>query len=139
MRAAEAGEEGVGSAEQTATRLIAQLTGQLRRHEDAETAIDVYRTANWIIGQLEEVKDAALNLAEKDLEQRGLEKLDTPTGSAGWTQPKVRQLDEEAWARAMAKNRRLMEIQRVFEEAKATLEQAQQPFKELPESRFYIR
>jgi hypothetical protein len=127
------------SPEQMATRLVAELTGRLRQHEDAETAIDVYRTANWIIGQLEEIKDAALDLAEKDMEQRGLDKLSTPTGSAGWTEPKAKQLDEEAWTRALAKNPRLRQIEREYETARATLEQAQEPFEELPESRFYIR
>lgn len=127
------------SPEQTATRLVAELTGQLRQNEDAETAVDVYKTANWIIGQLEEVKAAALDLAERDIEQRGLDKLSTPTGSAGWTEPRARQLDEEAWARALAKNPQLREIEREYEAAKTALERAQEPFKELPESRFYIR
>jgi hypothetical protein len=127
------------SPEQMATRLVAELTGRLRQHEDAETAIDVYRTANWIIGQLEEIKDAALDLAEKDMEQRGLDKLSTPTGSAGWTEPKAKQLDEEAWTRALAKNPRLRQIEREYETARTALERAQEPFEELPESRFYIR
>ena len=95
--------------------------------------------ANWIIGKMEEVKDAALNLAEEDMKQRGLEKLDTPTGSAGWTEPKTPQLDEEAWARSMGRDPRLMEIQCAYEEAKAALERARQPHTELPEPRFYIR
>lgn len=133
------GEEVDGSPERSATRLVAQLTGDLRRHEDAETAVQVYKMANWIIGRMEEVKAAARRLAEQDMEQRGLEQLDTPTGSAGWTEPKTPQLDEEAWTRAMAKNPRLMEIQRAFEEAREALERAREPFKELPESRFYIR
>jgi len=127
------------SPEQMATRLVAKLTGRLRQHEDAETAIDVYRTVNWIIGQLEEVKDAALDLAEKDMEQRCLDKLSTPTGSAGWTEPKKKQLDEEAWTRALAKNPRLRQIEREYETARAALERAREPFEELPDSRFYIR
>lgn len=127
------------SPEQTATRLVAELTGELRQNEDAETAIDVYKTANWIIGQLEEVKEAALDLAERDIEQRGLDKLSTPTGSAGWTEPRARQLDEETWTRALAKNPQLREIEREYEAAKTALDRAQEPFKELPESRFYIR
>lgn len=127
------------SPEQTATQLIAQLTGQLRRNEDAETAIDVYRTANWIISQLEGVKDEALRLAEQDMEQRGLDTLRTPSGSAGWTEPKARQLNEEAWANAMISNPHLREIQQRCEAARETLEQAQEPFMELPEPRFYVR
>lgn len=139
MQTAGAGRRADQSPEQTATRLIAELTGRLRQREDAETAVEVYKTANWIISQLEEVKDAARDLAQSDMEQRGLDKLDTPTGSAGWTEPQVRQLDEEAWARALTRNRRLMEIQREFERAKRELERAQEPFRELPPSRFYVR
>ncbi len=139
MQARQSGQTAERSPEQTATRLVAQLTGELRHNEDAETAIDVYRTANWIIGQLEEVKEAALDLAEQDLQQRGIDKLSTPTGSAGWTEPQVRQLDEDAWERALAKNPQLRRIQREFEAAETAIERAQEPFKELPESRFYIR
>lgn len=127
------------SPEQTATQLIAQLTGQLRQNEDAETAIDAYRTANWIISQLEGVKDQALKLAEQDMEQRDLDTLRTSSGSAGWTEPKARQLNEEAWAKAIISDLDLREIQRRYEAARETLEQAQEPFTELPEPRFYIR
>jgi hypothetical protein len=139
MDAREQGRRTEQSPEQTATRLVAQLTGQLRQNEDAETAIDVYKTANWIIGQLEEVKDAALDLAEKDVAHRGLDKLSTPTGSAGWTEPKARELNEEAWVRALVRNPHLREVEREYESARAALERAQEPFKELPQPRFYIR
>jgi hypothetical protein len=128
-----------GSAKSTATRLIAQLTGDLRGYEDVETAIDVYKTVNWIIRRLEEVKDAALNLAEEDMRQRNLEKLDTPTGSAGWTEPQARQLSMDAWTEAMARDSRLLRIQTEFEGARMMLERAQESYKELPEPRFYIR
>lgn len=127
------------SPEQTATRLVGELKRDLRHNEDAETAIDVYKTANWIIGQLEDVKEEALQLAEADVDQRGLRDLDTPTGSAGWTEPKVPQLNEEAWAKAMGKNPRLRQIQQAYEAARSELERAQRPYEELPESRFYIR
>ncbi len=139
MRGAEPQRRADSSPEQTATRLVAELTGRLRQNEDAETAIDVYKTSNWIIGQLEDVKDAALDLAEKDMEQRGRDSLSTPTGSAGWTESQTRRLDEDAWAQAVGRNPRLREIQREFEASRAALERAQEPFKELPESRFYIR
>lgn len=139
MDTAQFGEKADSSPEQTATHLIAQLTGELQRNEDAEAAVDVYKTANWIIRRLEEVKKRALDLAQKDMEQRGLGKLDTPTGSAGWTEPQARELDEETWAQAMAKDPRLMEAQSEFEAARATLKRAQEPFRELPEPRFYIR
>ena len=128
-----------GFAEAAATRLIALLTSDLRRYENTETAIDVYKTANWIIRRLEEVKSAALDLASEDLAQRGLDKLDTPTGSAGWTEPQAQQLDEDAWTQAMAHDPSLLRIQSEFEGARIMLERAQEPFKQLPESRFYIR
>jgi hypothetical protein len=139
MDAREQGRRTEQSPEQTATRLVAQLTGQLRQNEDAETAIHVYKTANWIIGLLEEVKDAALDLAEKDVAHRGLDKLSTPTGSAGWTEPKAGELSEEAWARALVRNPHLREVEREYESARVALERAQEPFKELPQPRFYIR
>lgn len=125
--------------EQTATQLIAQLKGELAQHENAASAIFVYKTANWIISQLEEVKESALTLAQQDIEQSGLEALRTPMGSAGWTEPKARQLDEQAWLEALAVNPGLMKVQRDFDMAQAALRQAQEPFMELPESRFFIR
>jgi hypothetical protein len=127
------------SPEQTTTRLVGELKRVLRHNEDAETAVDVYKTANWIIDQMEEVKEEALALAQSDIDQRGLEDLDTPTGSAGWTEPKVSQLNEEAWQKAMGKDPRLRQIQRDYDAARSALERAQRPYKELPESRFYIR
>jgi oligoendopeptidase F len=111
----------------------------LRQNEDAETAIDVYKTINWIIGQLENIKHTALDLAEQDMRQRERETLSTLSGSAGWTEPKTQQLDEEDWERATSESPRLREIQREYEAAKARLESAQEPYMELPESRFYIR
>jgi hypothetical protein len=132
-------EKVTGAAKTTAKHLITQLTDDLLRYEDTETAIDVYKTVNWIIRRLEEVKDEALDLAADDMAQRGLDKLDTPTGSAGWTEPQARQLDEDAWTQAMAHDPRLLRIQSEFEGARIMLERAQEPFKQLPESRFYIR
>jgi ribosomal protein L11 methylase PrmA len=127
------------AAEQMAKQLMAQLNAELNQNEDAETAIDIYKTVNWIVSELEEVKEAALDLAQQDMEQRGLDTLKTPAGSAGWTEPKAKQLDEQAWMEALAKDPRLMKIQRDFDLAKAALEQAQEPFMELPEARFFIR
>jgi len=127
------------SPEQTATRLVAELKGVLRQNEDAEAAIDVYKTANWIIGELEKAKEEALKLAEEDIEQRELEDLDTPKGSAGWTGPKFPQLNEEAWARALGEHPRLREIQEAYDGARSALERAQRPYEELLEPRFTIR
>ncbi len=139
MRSTSQGARGEGSPEQTTTQLIAQLSTELRQNEDAETAIDVYKTINWIIGQLEDVKESALDLAERGMKRRELDTLSTPSGSAGWTEPRKQQLDEEAWERATSENPRLREIQRAYEAAKAQLEGAQEPYMELPEPRFYIR
>ncbi|MEA3407641.1 MAG: hypothetical protein U9R48_06130 [Chloroflexota bacterium] len=139
MRSAGQGARGEGSPEQTATQLIAQLNTVLQQNEDAETAIDVYKTINWIIGQLEDVKQSALDLAERDMKCRELDTLSTPSGSAGWTEPQTQQLNEEAWERAVSENPRLREIQRTYEAARARLEGAREPYMELPESRFYVR
>jgi hypothetical protein len=48
-------------------------------------------------------------------------------------------LDEDAWTRALARNPQLRGIEREYERARTALERAQEPFKELPAPRFYIR
>lgn len=126
-------------AEELANELVAALKSKLARAEDAEAAVSVYRTANWIISLMEEVKTAALNLAEQDMKQRNLEHLRTAAGTAGWTEPKVKQLNEQAWREAISRDAELMRIQRAWDMAAGALEQAQEPFTEVPESRFYIR
>jgi hypothetical protein len=125
--------------EQVARQLINLLRSELSRHEDAETAIDVYKTANWIINELDDVKQACLNLAEQDMDQRELGHLRTRSGTAGWTEPQARQLDEQGWRRAMAGNPDLMAVQRDYDLAEARLHQAREPYMELPEPRFFIR
>lgn len=82
--------------ERTARELISQLNEMLAQNEDAETAVAVYKTANWVIGELDEVKGSALELAEQDMRQRDLDNLKTAAGSAGRTEPKAKQLDEQA-------------------------------------------
>jgi hypothetical protein len=119
--------------------LIAHLQAQLNEQEDAETAIATYKTVNWIIDQLEAVKQAALALAQADMEQRGRDALKTPFGSAGWTKPEVKQLDEAAWIKALGADSALWRIQREFDAAQATLRQAQEPYRALPDPRFFIR
>jgi hypothetical protein len=127
------------TAEDKGRELISALNRQLARHEDAEHAIEVYRMANWVIGMLDEVKEDALNLAEHDMRQRGIEHLRTPAGSAGWTEPKSAVLDQDAWMAALAANRELMRIQRTYDLAEAALRQAQEAYLEMPEARFFIR
>ena len=125
--------------EQTARLLVDQLKEQLSRHEDAETAVDVYKSTNWIISELEGVKSMCVNLAEQDMQQRELEHLRTPAGSAGWTEPKIRILDEAAWLNAVSRDPELRAIQREYDQAEARLGQAQDPYLQLPEERFFIR
>lgn len=74
--------------DETAKRVIDELREQLAKGEDAETAIAVYKLATWLIGQLEEIKASALDLAERDMQKRDVEALKTPIGSAGWTEPR---------------------------------------------------
>ncbi|HEY5572337.1 MAG TPA: hypothetical protein VIK64_04900 [Anaerolineales bacterium] len=125
--------------EDTARQLINQLTEILARNEDAESAIAVYKTANWIISELESTKETGLNLAEQDMQERELSHLRTPAGSAGWTEPRARQLNEQVWLEAMARDTRLMRIQRDYDAARAALEQVQEPYMDTPEPRFFIR
>jgi hypothetical protein len=124
--------------EDTARQLISQLTEILARNEDAESAIAVYKTANWIISELESTKETGLNLAEQDMQERELSHLRTPAGSAGWTEPRARQLNEQVWLEAMARDTRLMRIQRDYDAARAALEQVQEPYMDTPEPRFFI-
>ena len=125
--------------EDTARQLINQLTEILARNEDAESAIAVYKTANWVISELESTKETGLNLAEQDMQERELSHLRTPAGSAGWTEPRARQLNEHVWLEAMARDTRLMRIQRDYDAARAALEQVQEPYMDTPEPRFFIR
>lgn len=125
--------------EAIANDVITLLQQGLAQQEDAEAAIAVYKLCNWLIGELDRVKRDALALAEQDLAAKGQAALRTPAGSAGWTEPEIKQLDETAWLHALAQNPALMERQRVFDLAQAALQQAQMPYLKLPPSRFFIR
>lgn len=125
--------------EAMASDVIMLLQQGLAHQEDAETAIAVYKLCNWIISELDSIKRDALALAEQDLTAKGLPALRTPAGSAGWTEPEVKQLDEAAWRNALAHNPALMERQRAFDLAQAGLQQAQAPYFKLPPPRFFIR
>lgn len=116
-----------------------ELAQKLAQYEDADTAIAVYKEANFIISQLEEVKRAALNLAESELRATGETGRKTAAGSCGWTIPKTRQLDKDTWQSALVEDTNLTTIQVNFDRAKATLEKAQEPFMRLPEERFFIK
>lgn len=125
--------------DQIVAQLIAQLRAQLAEAEDAETAIAIYKKANWAESLLEEVKHAAIVLAQQDMEQRGIDALKTAVGSAGWTKPEVRQLHEQKWRAALALDPKLLQLQRTFDLAQGALHQAQDAYMELPEPRFFIR
>lgn len=125
--------------EERVNELIAQLRAQLGEQEDAEAAVATYKAVNWAIDQLEGIKRTALALAQADMEARGRDALKTPLGSAGWTKPEVKQLNETAWMKALGNDPGLLRIQREFDTAQATLRQVQEPYLELPEPRFFIR
>lgn len=127
------------STNRDAQQLIDRLEAELARGEDVETAVDVYKTVNWIIDRLQEVKSEALDLAEQDMRQRDLKSLKTRVGSAGWTEPKAKQLDEVAWAKALERDPYLRQVQERYARAQAVLDEAQEPFMQLPEPRFFIR
>lgn len=128
-----------GTVEATVEGLVNQLAGQMARGEDAESAIAAYKSANWVISRMEEIKSAALELAQQDMEARGRASLKTMAGSAGWTEPRARQLNDAAWQEALGRDARLMQMQRDYERARAALEQAQEAYMDLPEARFFIR
>lgn len=125
--------------ERLGEELVDQLRSRMNEQEDAQSAIAAYKMANYIISQLEEVKRTALQQAEHDLRVSRRDSIKTSAGSAGWTQPKVRVLNENAWREAVSRDPGLAEIQRNFEVSQAVLQNAQEPFMELPEPVFFIR
>jgi hypothetical protein len=125
--------------DQVVAQLIAQLHAQMTATEEAEMAIAIYKKANWAASLLEEVKQAALVLAQEDMEQRGIDALKTAVGSAGWTKPEARQLQEQQWHAALAGDPKLLQLQRAFDLAQGALHQAQETYRALPEPRFVIR
>lgn len=125
--------------ERLGEQLIDQLRSRMNEQEDAQSAVAAYKMANYIISQLEEVKRLALDQAEHDLKVSRRDSIKTSAGSAGWTQPKARFLNDSAWREAVSRDPRLSEIQRNYEVAQAVLQNAQEPFMELPEPVFFIR
>jgi len=125
--------------ERLGEQLIDQLRTKMHEQEDAQSAVAAYKMANYIIRQLEEVKRTALNQAEHDLLVSKRDSIKTSAGSAGWTQPKTPVLNDTSWREAVARDPRLSEIQRNYEVAQAVLQNAQEPFMELPEPVFFIR
>lgn len=116
-----------------------ELAQKLTQYEDVDTAIAVYKEANFIIGQLEDVKKAALSLAENELGLSGEVKRETIAGSCGWTAPKTKQLNKGKWQAAIAESGDLNSIQINFNVAEKLLKKAQEEYMELPEGKFFIR
>jgi hypothetical protein len=94
---------------------------------------------NWIIDRLQALRFEALDLAEQDMRQRDLESLKTPVGSAGWTEPRAKQLDEQAWVKALERDPYLGQVDERYTRAQAARAEAQEPFMELPKPRFFVR
>lgn len=118
---------------------VIELAQKLAQYEDADTAIAVYKEASLLIGQLEDVKQSALSLAESELRSTGEVSRKTIVGSCGWTSPKTKQLNKAAWQSAIAESADLTAVQVNFNRAEETLKKAQEPFMVLPEGRFFIK
>ncbi len=116
-----------------------ELTQKLTQYEDIDTAIAVYKEANFYIGQYDEVKKACLSLAENKLMATGEVHRKTIGGSCGWTEPKVKKLNEARWREAVKSNLKMAGLVTAYEIAKQELDEAQREFMELPEGRFFIK
>ncbi|MFN2289875.1 MAG: hypothetical protein ACK2UC_01670 [Anaerolineae bacterium] len=117
---------------------IYSLRQKLAEAQDAETALAIYKEAGEMRRQLEEIQASARALAEEDLQERGLESLETPVGHAHWQQPEEPVLDQAAWAEAVAEDPSLRSMQRDVELAYEELRQAQAPFMQPAEPIFEI-
>jgi hypothetical protein len=120
------------------SQLITGLNARLAEADDAETAIAVYRLANWLIGELDQVRRSALDVAEHDLDRREVQSLKTPVSTAGWRRSDAGRLDEKAWRSALERNHDLAELQHRFEVASIRLREAQRPYMEPPPPEFII-
>ena len=119
-------------------RTVLELERKLDEAGDAETAVAVYKSADWIIDQLEVVKERARALAEEDLKDRREDSVSTPVGSAVWAEPDEAPVDEEAWQEALARDASLQRLVRDFEEAQAALEKARAGYRRAPEQRLVV-
>ena len=120
-----------------------ELAGILKKYEDAESAILVYKEAGAIMKAFSEpydiVRMTAKALAQADLRVSGERKRVTNTGNCGWTKPQKAKLDPELWKNAQREDSDLADLQKVFDNAESDLELAQEPFMVLPEGSFYIK
>lgn len=120
-----------------------ELAAILKKYEDAESAILVYKEAGAIMKAFDEPYDAvrmtAKAMAQADLRLGGERKRVTNTGNCGWTKPKKAKLDPEQWRSAQREDADLADLQKAFDNAEADLVLAQEPFMVLPEGSFYIK
>lgn len=75
---------GALGAKQVVLDLQQELAGAREAEHQAEAAIAVYQAAAAMIDQLGRIQRAALDLAGRDMQQRGVRSLETPVGRAVW-------------------------------------------------------
>ena len=120
-----------------------ELAAILKKYEDAESAILVYKEAGAITKAFSEpyniVRMTAKAQAQADLRVTGERKRVTNTGNCGWTKPQKAKLDPEQWKDAQRDDTDLADLQKAFDNAESDLVLAQEPFMVLPEGSFYIK
>lgn len=116
-----------------------ELAAILAQYEDEESAILVYKEAASIMAEYNKVKQQCVQMVEASLIASGKTKLVLDVGTAGWSAPKKKKLNEARWLAALEVDTDLAALQGKFHDAEQELERAQEPFMELPEGRFYIR
>ena len=130
-------------AEERKVQTAEELAAILKKYEDAESAILVYKEAGAItkafVDPYDIVRKTAKAMAEDDLRGTGERKRITNTGNCVWTNPTKPVLDEADWKEAQREHSKLSTIQRTFDNAEADLKLAQEPFMVLPAGTFYIK
>ncbi len=119
----------------TPQELLATLTGE----ETAETAVIIYKEAGSYASAYKDVQQTALACAQADLTAGGETRRRTTFGNCGWTKPKSRDLDKDAWQQAVRENPELAAVEHAVTQAQHLLEQAQSPYTRPRQPRFYIR
>ncbi len=120
-----------------------ELAAILKKYEDAESAILVYKEAGAIMKAFDEpyniVRMTAKAQAQADLRVTGERKRVTNTGNCGWTKPQKAKLDPEQWKDAQREDSALADTQKAFDAAESDLVLAQEPYMVLPDGSFYIK
>lgn len=130
---------GDGSNGELIGQLCAALGAALAEHEDVESAIAVYKEAACYVDKLEEIQDGAKQFAEMILRETGEAHVKTATGTAGWTKPRTKKLDKDAWARKLQTNEEARLAVEALSIATSRLDNAQADCMVMPEGTFYIR